>query len=146
MLRKFSVRACAAAAALAAATAVTVLPGTADAAVTGAFQYPQVTVHLAAGTLPAPGALRATLRTSACVSRVLAYAVNLRSGKILVTTVSKGSGETARVTFTVPQTATPGTYHLAGVFGRPCAAKSGAEQLNPAHGYFSAAFTVTAKK
>jgi H+/gluconate symporter-like permease len=146
MFRKFSVQACGAAAALAALAGSAVLPGTADAAVTGAFSYPLVTVHLAGQTAAAPGRLEATLHTNACVSHVSAYALNLRTGDVLKTTADPKSGRTAVVTFTVPKAAKAGRYELAGAFGRPCADTAGAEQLNPAGGYFTAAFTVTAKK
>jgi hypothetical protein len=147
MFRNLSVKAGVAGAALAAAVtaaAVTaVVPGVANAAVTGAFTYPTVTVHLAQKSVTAPGGLAATLDTSACVTRVSAYAVDEHTGALLSSTIAGGSGQQFRVIFRVPPGTVAGAYQLAGVFGRPCADKSGTEQLNPAHGYFAAAFTVT---
>lgn len=143
MFRNLSVKASVAGAALAAAAVTAVVPAVANAAVTGAFTYPTVTVHLAQKGVAAPGGLAATLDTSACVTRVSAYAVNERTGTLLPSTIAGGSGQRFRVIFRVPPGTAAGPYQLAGVFGRPCADKSGTEQLNPAHGYFAAAFTVT---
>ena len=72
--------------------------------------------------------------------------MNLRTGTVLTTTVDVKSGKTAVVTFTIPKAAKAGHYELAGAFGRPCANAAGEEQLNPAGGYFTAAFTVVAKR
>ena len=125
MFRNLSVKAGAAGAALAAAAVTAVVPAVANAAVTGAFTYPTVTVHLAQESVAAPGGLAATLDTSACVTRVSAYAVNERTGTLLPSTIAGGSGQRFQVIFRVPQGTVPGPYQLAGVFGRPCADKSG---------------------
>jgi hypothetical protein len=128
-----------------AATVATVLPATAHAAEASAFRYPTATVQFASKTVPAPGAARAVIRASACVSHVSAYAVNLRTGVIISSLIAGGSGRTFTVVFPVRAVA-PGTYEIGGVFGRPCTAKSGEEQLDPAHGHFAAAFDVTARQ
>jgi hypothetical protein len=67
--------------------------------------------------------------------------VNLRTGTIISSLVAGGTGRTFTVVFPV-RTEAPGTHEIGGVFGRPCSAKSGEEQVNPAHGHFAAAFTV----
>jgi hypothetical protein len=103
------------------------------AAAAGAFRYPLVTVHLAAKTMPSPGSLEATLHVSVCVSHVSAYAVNLSTGQILQSTEDRGSGETARVAFSVGPATSPGRFELAGVFaGRAAARAAPSSSTRPA--------------
>ncbi len=70
--------------------------------------------------------------------------MNLRTGAVIASLTAGGSGQAFTVVFPV-RGAAPGTHEIAGVFGRPCSTRSGEEQLDPAHGYFAAAFTVTSR-
>lgn len=141
----FSARTGAGVALATAAAVATVLPATAHAAEASAFKYPTATVAFASKTVQAPGAAKAVVKTSACVSHVSAYVVNLRTGTIISSLIAGGSGKAFTVVFPV-RAAAPGTYEIGGVFGRPCSAKNGEEQLNPAHGHFAAAFVVTPQR